>query len=513
MASSAKAPGRAQVPKGENAHVVVVGAGMGGLAAAIDLARSGLRVTLLERAEAPGGKVRALDVAGRQIDTGPTVFTMRWLFEALFNDAGASLDERLGLQPLEVLARHGWVGSDPLDLYADVERTVAAIDAFAGGTEADAYRRFAARSEAIFETLDHSFMRRSQPGPVALPLSMGLGGPRRLLATRPFTTLWRELGRCFRDPRLRQLFGRYATYCGSSPWAAPATLMLIAHAERAGVWTVKGGMPRLAQALHELAQEQGVTTRFGEGVARLDVAGRSVRGVVTDSGEKIPADAVVFNGDVVALENGLLGDEARQALPRRTGPRSLSAVTWSLVARPRGFPLHHHTVLFGTDYRDEFDAIFHRGAVTAQPTVYLCAQDRHDGSAPRPEVGQPASERVFLLVNAPPKPMDESMAAEIEARTFAFLSDHGLEFDIEARQRLTPNEWAERFPGSAGAIYGWPTHGWRGSFQRAGARGRISGLYFAGGTVHPGPGIPMALQSGRIAASEALGDLGRRSVD
>lgn len=483
-------------------RVVVIGAGMGGLAAAVDLARAGKSVTLLERADHPGGKVRALDVAGQPVDTGPTVFTMRWLFEALFTDAGVSLAEAVELRPLEVLARHGWLDGSRLDLFADLERSVHAIADFAGAGEADAYRRFAARSEAIFDTLDHTFMRREKPGPVELSLSLGVGGVPRLAATQPFSSLWRALGKTFRDPRLRQLFGRYATYCGSSPWAAPATLMLIAHAERAGVWTVAGGMPRLAEALATLAEAQGAEIRLGTGVERIETRQGAVQAVVTDSGERLPADGVVFNGDVAALGQGLLGPGVSQALPDRSSePRSLSAVTWSLVGRCDGFPLHHHTVLFGDDYDDEFQAIFDRGEVTAKPTIYLCAQDRETGIAPAQ-----STERLFLLVNAPAGVMMPDALDTVEDRLYELLGQHGVELHVQAMQRTGPEDWAERFPGSSGAIYGWPTHGWRGSFRRSGSRSAVRGLYLAGGTVHPGPGIPMALQSGRIAAQALLAD-------
>ncbi|MEE4174097.1 MAG: phytoene desaturase family protein [Xanthomonadales bacterium] len=483
-------------------RVVVIGAGMGGLAAAIDLARSGASVTLLERAEHPGGKVRALDVAGHRVDTGPTVFTMRWLFEDLFAAAGECLDEALELKPLDVLARHGWLDGSRLDLYADVERSADAIAAFAGPGEAEAYRRFSARCEAIFDTLDHTFMRREKPGPVALGLSLGVGGIPRLAATQPFLSLWRALGKSFRDPRLRQLFGRYATYCGSSPWAAPATLMLIAHAERAGVWAVGGGMPRLADALLHLAERQGVDVRLGTGAAEIDATGGAVQAVHTAEDERLEADAVVFNGDVAALGQGLLGPGVVDALPDRTAePRSLSAVTWSLVGRCNGFPLHHHTVLFGDDYEDEFRAIFDRGEITATPTIYLCAQDREAGVAPAQ-----SAERLFLLVNAPPKALSADALEAVEERLYELLGRHGLKLEVEAMQRTGPADWAQRFPGSSGAIYGWPTHGWRGSFRRSGSRSGVRGLYLAGGTVHPGPGIPMALQSGRIAARAVLED-------
>jgi 1-hydroxycarotenoid 3,4-desaturase len=486
-------------------HVIVVGAGIGGLAAAIDLAASGLRVTLLERHANPGGKMREHRVGDQLVDAGPTVFTMRWVFEELFARAGARFGERVQARQSELLARHAWVDGSRLDLFADLDRSAAAVAEFAGATEAAAYRRFARESQQMFETLDHTFMRVERPSPTGLTRALGLGGLPKLYATKPFATMWRELGKIFKDPRLRQLFGRYATYCGSSPFDAPATLMLIAHAERAGVWFVDGGMQRLADAMATLAEELGVALRYGADVTHLHAPQGRVRGVELEDGERIDADAVVFNGDVMALNNGLLGHAVRQATQPRPGePRSLSAITWSLHARTEGFPLHYHNVFFGSDYPDEFSSIFARRRVTAEPTVYVCAKSRVDESAPADR------EPLLLLINAPPRPFPDDELAAIEDRTFEFLQRHGLEVDIEggAGQRTTPNDFARLFPGTDGAIYGWPTHGWSGSFKRHGCRAKVPGLYLAGGSVHPGPGVPMVAQSGRLAAAAVRSDLG-----
>ncbi len=488
-------------------HVVVVGAGIGGLTAALDLASSGFRVTLLDRQSSPGGKMREIEVDGAGIDSGPTVFTMRWVFEELFADAGELFGDHVTLRASDVLARHSWTDGSRLDLYADIDRSVAAIDAWGGSKAANSYRRFAFESQRIFETLDHSFMRVERPGTAGLVKSLGFSGVPRLLATKPFTTLWTELGRQFEDLRLRQLFARYATYCGSSPFDAPATLMLIAHAERAGVWFVDGGMQRLAEALAESATRAGAEIRPETNVEQVTVIRGRATGVALSDGTSIAADAVVFNGDVAALSAGLLGDAARKAIPTRRGEtRSLSAITWGLRASPSGFSLHHHNVFFGNDYVDEFDSIFARQSVTACPTVYICAQDRAAGARPDSR----SAERLLLLINAPPREFGEDELEQLEQRTFAHLEQqHGLLLDrtSDASVRTSPNDYATRFPGSEGAIYGWPTHGWSGSFKRLGSRSRLPGLYLAGGTVHPGPGVPMTALSGRIAASSIRRDL------
>jgi 1-hydroxycarotenoid 3,4-desaturase len=481
--------------------VAVIGAGMGGLSAALDLAASGFDVTLLERHERPGGKLREIEIAGRGIDSGPTVFTMRWVFEDLFACAGLRLEEHLTLHSAGTLARHSWLDGSRLDLFADIDRSAEAIEAFADRREADAYRRFAAQSEAIFATLDHTFMRCDKPTPVGLSMSLGLRGVPRLYATKPFVSLWNELGRLFRDPRLRQLFGRYATYCGSSPIDAPATLMLIAHAERAGVWFVDGGMQRLADAVASAASDAGAELRFESGVAELRASNGGGFEIILDDGATFAADSVVYNGDVLALEKGMLGPDASGALPtRRKEYRSLSAITWSLLARVADFPLEHHTVFFGGDYPDEFASIFDRGSISNEPTVYVCAQDRGHGARPAPD----AEERLFLLVNAPPAALSQDAVQRAEDAAFALLARQGLELrpDANAVQRQTPADFDARYPGSEGAIYGWPTHGWMGSFRRSGAGTAVPGLFCAGGTVHPGPGIPMATLSGRIAADK-----------
>ncbi|MEO1014354.1 MAG: 1-hydroxycarotenoid 3,4-desaturase CrtD [Pseudomonadota bacterium] len=485
---------------------IVIGAGAGGLAAAIDLARSGAHVTVIEKDEAAGGKMRRQPVGNVTLDAGPTVFTMRWIFDELFADAGKDFGDALRLNRARLLARHAWRAGGRLDLFSDVEESAAAIEAFSGAEDAQGYRRFAARSASIFETLRDPFIKDQRPSELEVVSRVGLFDMPAFLANiRPMTTLWRELHRYFKDPRLVQLFGRYATYVGSSPFQTPATIMLVAHAERDGVWSVDGGMAAVADALRGLAENLGAAFSFGRGVKRIIAENGRATGVELDDGERLEADTIVFNGDISALASGLLGEDAKRAgkeTPR--AKRSLSAVTACLVARARGFPIAHHTVFFDDDYPSEFRSVFEARALPGKPTVYLCAQDRGGADPVEPD----CAERIFLLMNAPP----DGDATEFDAeaaydRAIDLLSGCGLSLDVEDCVLTSPNDFAARYPATGGALYGQTSHGMMGTLARAGAATKIPGLYMAGGSVHPGPGVPMAVMSGRLAARRAIADL------
>lgn len=489
--------------------VVVVGAGMAGLSAAIDLARRGHRVALFERHREAGGKLREVLHSGMAIDSGPTVLTLRAHLDALFEDAGASIDDFLALRPLETLARHAWSETERLDLFFDKARTEEAIGQFAGALAAREYRAFALEARGIYEALESRFIASERPSVFGLVRRFGVKGLPSLMRIRPYATLWSALARNFSDVRLRQLFARYATYCGSSPFQAPATLMLIAHVEGEGVWTVVGGMKRIVEALVSLARSLGVDVQCNREVTQIRVSDGRVKGVEISDGEVIEADAVIANVDVGALACGLLGPEARRAVPPvERGMRSLSALTWSLSGQVEGFPLVRHNVFFSRDYAAEFAELRAGGRVAREPTVYVCAQDRGDD----PDNGLPARERLFCLVNAPPDGdrldygNEEIEQCWKSARSR--LESCGLSIKESEHPAVvtTPTDFARMFPGTGGALYGQATHGSMGAFRRPGSRSRISGLYLAGGSVHPGPGLPMALLSGRLAASSLTSD-------
>lgn len=494
-------------------QALIVGAGVAGLTAALALSARGIAVTVLEKGAAPGGKMRQIGIGGARIDSGPTVFTMRWVFDELFASAGLKLSDHVRLQPLSVLARHAWDDSAHLDLFADAAQSADAIGDFAGAAEADGYLRFCADTQRIYQMLEQPFLRAGKPSLLNLMTRNGLRGLIDLRAIRPFATMWDALGDYFHDPRLRQLFGRYATYCGSSPYRTTATLMLVANVEQQGVWAIEGGMHQLAAALANCATALGADIRYGQEVREIIVDNGRARGVTLADGERLAADHVIVSADVAALGGGLFGAAAgRAAAPVPRSARSLSAITWSVVARTKGFPLSRHSVFFSRNYRAEFDAIFRDAAVPNEPTVYVCAQDRTDDDARLQPDGR---EQLLVLINAPAIGDTHHFgAAEVERcteRAFGVLDRCGLvvERSAVATEVTTPTDFNRLFPGTGGALYGRASHGWAASFQRPGARSAIAGLYLAGGSTHPGPGVPMAAMSGQLAASSLIDDLSR----
>ncbi len=492
------------------ADVVIIGAGMGGLAAGALLASRGLGVTIVEKEAAVGGKIRRVEVDGRAVDAGPTVFTMRRLFEELFDDCGADFAAMVPLSQMRTLARHAWPDGSRLDLFADPAATFESIAAFAGSAEADAHAAFAAEAGRIWHTLEDSFLRRQRTNPIGLTLRLGLSRLPELQAVRPYESLWSALRRHFRDPRLVQLFGRYATYCGCSPFKAPATLMLIAHLEASGVWRVDGGLHRVAQALAEVATGHGATIRLGSAATEILVERGRAAGVVLAGGDEIRAGHVIANCDPSSIAEGVFGAAARRAVgatPVRQ--RSLSAMTWMAVADAGGVPLDHHNIFFSSDYRAEFDSIA-RGRLPASPTVYVCAQDRRG----QPRLAGP--ERLQIIVNAPAtadhSPLSAQEMDQCEAAMLTSLRSGGLSlrWNSGGLVRVSPTDYANLFPSTGGALYGRASHGALGSFLRPGSRSRIPGLYLAGGATHPGAGVPMAALSGRLASEALLHDRQKR---
>ena len=487
--------------------VIIVGAGIAGLTAALELAHHGLDVTVLEKNTYPGGKIRQIDVDGALIDSGPTVFTMRWIFEKLFDDCDENFASEFELETLDILARHSW-GDNYLDLYADKKKSADAIAQFSNPQQAQLFLEFCNTAKKVYESLRKPFIESRRPGMLGMMSALGIEKSKILWDIGPFSSLWSALEKYFPDPRMHQLFGRYATYCGSSPYLAPATLMLIAQVEMDGVWSIQGGMAKIPEVIARLAQKKGCQFRYESEVNSLQINGSKISGVHLKSGESLECDYLIFNGDINALKNHLLGEKASTAIPANLKQAdSLSAVTWSMKVKTSGFPLVRHNVFFNQPYQSEFSDIFEKQRLPLNPTVYICAQDRNDLALENQQF-----ERLLCLVNAPAngsnKPYNNEEIDQCEQKAFLLMQQYGLHLEDAQITRTTPQDFSTLFPGRGGALYGQATHGWMSSFHRLGSQSQINNLLLAGGSTHPGPGVPMAAMSGRLAAATLMDHLG-----
>jgi phytoene desaturase len=479
-------------------HALVIGAGLGGLSAAIALAARGVRVTVIEKRERPGGKMDERRADGFRWDTGPSVITMRDVLERLFARADARLDDYATLKPLDPVTRYFWNDGFVLDACTDIDAMAARIVAFSP-PDADRYRAFMTYAARLFETVKAPFLYRRKPGLLDL-LKLPLRDALKIDALRSMHT---SVSAAFQDPRLIQLFDRFATYNGSSPYRVPATLNTIAHVEMAaGAFYPRGGVYQLALAYEKLARERGVTIRYGVGARAILAARGAITGAATDA-ETIDADAVVCNVDYTHAQRTLLGRAPNDRLEPSCGGFVLM-----LGVRGKFERLAHHNIFFSDDYPREFDDIFGRRVPTPRPTLYVCITSKTD-----PDHAPDGCENWFVLVNTPylSPAFDWARDAGRYAQDVLTLlkSRTGLrDEDIVTRHMLTPSDLQNTYGGNRGAIYGFSSNSMTAAFMRPSNRdGRIRRLYYASGSAHPGGGVPLVTLSGMAAADCALDDL------
>jgi phytoene desaturase len=476
-------------------RVVVIGAGLGGLAAAARLAALGHAVTVCEQADVVGGKLGGYERDGFRFDTGPSLLTLPAVYRDLFRTTGRPLEDVLDLVPLDPAFRYLFPDGTVLDVPGSGGHDVATAmdDALGGGAGAD-WRALMARADAMWAATRDRVLQSPLNGPRDL---LRLVRPADLRTVAPWRTL-RGLGRSgLRDPRLRMLLDRYATYTGSDPRRAPAVLATIPYVEQTfGAWYVRGGLRRLADALHDRVRERRGVVRCGADVRRITLDGGRVSGVVLADGERLPADVVVSGADAAHLYRDLL---PRPRLVPRGAP-SLAGFVLLLGVRGRTPDRPHHTVLFPADYDAELDAVFGPSPHPVEdPTLYVARADD-------PLLAPPGDEAWFVLVNAPrhgPVDWDEpGRASSYAEHLLARLATRGL----DVRDRLALRQWrspadlerATRSPG--GAIYGTSSNGARAAFLRPRNRSPVPGLYLVGGSAHPGGGLPLVAMSAAIVA-------------
>lgn len=486
-------------------HIAVIGAGIGGLATALRLAHAGARVSVFERHSTPGGKMRTMPSAAGPVDAGPTVLTMKHVFDALFAETGSALVNHVTLTREDTLARHFWRDGTTLDLMADTQASTAQIEQIFGAKAAHQFAAFHAQTAKLFDAFDAPMMRNAAPSLVSMATQI-MRRPALIPAMAPHRTLAQNLARQFSEPKLAQLFGRYATYVGGRPDASPALLSLIWQAESQGVWHVTGGMHQLARAIADHAATLGATFHYNADVTGIETQDGRPAAILTTAG-RTPVDAVCFNGDPRALATGLLGDAATKAVtPDATTPRSLSACVHSFAAKAQGIDLAAHNIFFCDDPDTEFGPIA-QGNIPRDATLYVCAQDRFDGQRPTDQ------ERFEIIMNAPAVADHSAPTAEEKNRCHTQIMTQLQTFGLQLSPMPTPDtltmpqDFATLFPASNGALYGRSPHGMMAAFKRPQVRSAMPGLYLVGGGVHPGAGIPMATLCARHAAAAMISDL------
>lgn len=477
------------------------------MSAAIRLAASGERVAIYEQGGQVGGKMSEVRAAGFRWDTGPSVITMRHVFEDLFRAAGRNLEDYLTLLPVEPLTRYFYRDGTVLNPSSDLTRTLHEIASIAP-RDVEGYRAYLAYAERIHRITGEKFIYGEPPTLRKLLMTP----PGDMLAVDPLRTMDGAIRSFVQSPKMRQFLGRFATYVGASPFLAPATLNVIAHVELSGgVWYPQGGIYAIARALKRLAVELGVEIHLNSPIRSIDVKDGRVVGVTRVDGKCMPVNGVISNVDVMTVYEKLLPESPSQKarLDRLTkSESSCSGFVLMLGIEGQESRLAHHNILFSTDYRREFDDIFQRGIPPNEPTVYIAITSKTDlDHAP------PGCENWFVLVNAPP--LGESFNWTTQATQYREMVLKQIEafgFEVRGRirteQMLTPLD-LERLTGARrGALYGTGSNDRFSAFRRPHNRDRhVRGLYFAGGTAHPGGGVPMVMLSGRVAASMLLRDL------
>ncbi len=484
---------------GRQPTTLVVGAGLGGLSAAIHLAARGHRVSVYEKNERVGGKLNLHCAQGYTFDTGPSLFTMPWVVRDLFAATGRSLSAYLELVPVEPICRYAWPDGTRFDAWQHLPRLVQEIQRL-HPADVTGFFRFLAHTSRIYAAVADPFLLHPFDGLGDLLTPQLLRDGWRIDSLRSMDAAVRQF---FRSPYLRQVFNRYATYNGSSPYLLPATFNVISYIEFAeGGWYIRGGMYRLAQALHQLAHELGIEIHTSTPVSRVLQHNQHACGIVLADGQHIPGDHVVINADPRYAYRHLLPDQHTMAARLEQLEPSCSGFIL-MLGIDRTYPqLAHHNIFFSQDYPAEFDAIFGKRVPAVDPTIYICPSSVSD-----PDHAPSGHMNLFILVNAPALSARVNWQREAPAyrdtivRKLERMGLEDLHRHIVYEHSMTPCDLQQRYNAAAGAIYGLASNSPFAAFMRPPLRSRSTRqLYFVGGGTHPGGGIPLVLLSGRAIA-------------
>ena len=501
------------------APVGVIGGGLAGLASACVLAARGYEVVLFEKNEWIGGKAAQFVQDGYRFDMGPTILTMPSVLSRIFAEAGQTMEDSLDLVRLDPQWRCFFNDGSVMDLVEDVDAMAETLRRDAAPGSDKGYRDFIAMSENLHAVSERFFFWRSVEDitdTMDLKKNLDLATLRDVASLRMGSSVAREIRKRVPDARAAQMFDHFVQYVGSSPYASPAVLCGIGHMQTdEGIWFPLGGTRSVPVALEKLARSLGVEFRIGTNVARILQSAGQVWGVETDEGEAVPLSQVISNMDAVRTYRELVGGVPARRFGRRWNARepACSGVVFYLgLDRPYEH-LAHHNFVFSRDPKEEFDFIYGRGEPAPDPTCYLAATSTTEsGSAPE------GAESLYILVHVPylrPHHDWPTMLPHYRQVIFEKLAHTAGLGDLESRIKvervLTPLDIHERYKVLNGAIYGLASHGkFTGAFKPGNRSRELPGLYLAGGAAHPGPGMPMVLMSGWIAADTLDQDVRRR---
>ncbi|MFJ2087020.1 phytoene desaturase family protein [Micromonospora chokoriensis] len=486
---------------GRTDRVVVVGAGLGGLACALHLAGSGRQVTVLEREPVPGGRAGRLSVDGYEFDTGPTVLTMPDLIAEALGAVGEDMRDWLDLTPLDPAYRAYYPDGSTLDVLTDTTRMAAEISRVCGPREADGYLRFVDYARELWRLERADFIERNLDAPTDLLT----GNLLKLLAGGAFRRLQTKINQFFRDPRTQRIFSFQAMYAGLAPHDALAIYTVIAYLDSvAGVYFPRGGIHAVSRAMAGAAEKHGVQIRYDTTVTRVETANGRATGVLTADGEVIRADVVVLNPDLPVAYRDLL-----PAAPARRLTYSPSCVVLHVGSRQAYDKIAHHNIHFGRAWKGTFDEVIRRGELMTDPSLLVTNPSRTD-----PSVAPVDRHTYYVLAPVPnlhraPFEWRGDLTQRYSDQLIGMLEERGyvgFGAGVEVLRAITPAEWEEQGMAAGTPFAAAHTLFQTGPFRPSNLHRELSNVVFVGSGTQPGVGVPMVLISGKLAAGRITGE-------
>jgi len=481
--------------------IKIIGAGLGGLAVSCLLAKKGHTVSIFEKNERPGGKIDEIRARGFRFDTGPSLLTMPFILESLFDFCDVDINDYLDIQPVDPICRYFYPNGTQFDCFQDSSLNIAQIQEFAP-SDVEAYEEFLDYSEQLYERTKEAFLFN----PLYGLSDVGTLNLTDFFRIDAFHTVAERVDEMFQSSELRQFFKRFTTYNGSSPFLAPATLNVIPHVELTlGGYYINGGMYSLIESLGQLANKLGVEIFYNTGITKINTDRGKISGLTNQAGNHIPADLVVSNADAHETYLNLFTDSEISTVKQKriaSLEPSCSGFVLLLGIDTTYDKLTHHNIFFSEDYDWEFRQIFEQKIMPMDPTIYVA-----NTSNTNPDHAPKGSSNLFVLVNAPylsdeydwqkkEEAYSQKIIKRLESRGLTNLNEH-----IEFKKSITPRDFYNRYQSNKGSIYGTSSNSKFAAFMRPRNKSRsIDGLYLVGGSTHPGGGIPLVSLSAFHAA-------------